>query len=423
MPSRRSVAAGLAASLLAACRPGKSELLATPPAPLDPIDALKPLPDPPPAIGADERRARVASAQRRMRDAGLAAVLLEPGASLTYYQGVSWWTSERPFYAVLPAQGDVAFVCPAFEEARARELIALTGDVRVWQEDENPYAAVAGILRDRGLATARIGVEEQVRFFLVDGLRTALPAAELGPATAVTVADRMRKSPAELALMQRAHDITVAAFRAVVPLLKPGMSQQEASRLLTRAQLRLGGSDPWALVLFGESSAFPHGSTAPQRLREGDMVLMDVGCDVRGYQSDITRTTVLGAPTPRQREVWALERRAQDAGLAAARIGATCASVDAAARQVITDAGFGPDYKVPGLPHRTGHGIGLEGHEHPYIVRGNATRLEPGMCFSIEPTISIYGEFGVRLEDCVYMTAEGPRLFAPQMPDIGRPFP
>ncbi|MCU0622111.1 MAG: Xaa-Pro peptidase family protein [Gemmatimonadales bacterium] len=422
MPSRRSFAAGLGATVLAACRPGKSELLATPPAPADPIDALAPLPDPPPPIDAAARRARVASAQRRLRDAGLAAVVLEPGPSLDYYQGVSWWTSERPFYAVIPAAGDVAFVCPGFEEARARELITLTDDVRVWQEDESPYALLAGLLRDRGIATGRIAIEEQVRFFVSDGLRAALPAAELVPATAVVTADRLRKAPAELALMQRAHDITVAAFRAVMPLLAPGMSQSEAARLFTRAQVRLGGSDPWALVLFGEASAFPHGSTAPRRLREGDVVLMDVGCDFRGYQSDITRTTVVGTPTARQRDIWALERRAQDAAFAAAQPGATCDSVDAAARKVITDAGFGPDYAVPGLPHRTGHGIGMQGHEPPYIVRGNTTRLEPGMCFSIEPTIAIYGEFGVRLEDCVVMTEQGPRSFAPRMPEIGRLF-
>ncbi|HEX5631914.1 MAG TPA: Xaa-Pro peptidase family protein [Gemmatimonadales bacterium] len=389
----------------------------------DAIARLRPLPAPPPPIGDDERRARVASAQRRMREAGLDAVVLEPGASMTYYQGVAWWPSERPFLAVIPAAGEVAFVCPGFEEARARELVRLTGDVRVWQEDESPYRVVAGVLRDRGAAAGRLGIEEELRFFVVDGLRGVLPAATLVSAEAVTSGDRMRKSAAELALMQRATDITAHAHRAVLPLLREGVTQEEVAALLVSAQERMGGADAWALVAFGAASAFPHGSTQPQRLREGDVVLMDVGCGFGGYQSDVTRTTVFGTASARQREIWALERRAQDAGLAAARLGATCASVDAAARGVITDAGMGPDYRVPGLPHRTGHGIGLQGHERPYIVRGNDTVLEPGMCFSIEPNISIYGEFGVRLEDCVYMTEEGPRLFSPQMPSIDRLYP
>jgi Xaa-Pro dipeptidase len=232
----------------------------------------------------------------------------------------------------------------------------------------------------------------------------------------------MYKSPAELALMQRANDITMAALKVGLASLREGMTQYELQDLQRQALVRLGGDDPWVLVGFGEASAFPHGSVKPQKLREGDIVLMDTGCAVEGYQADITKTTVFGKPTARQTEIWNLERRAQDAAFGAAQVGATCASVDAAARKVISDAGFGPGYKVPGLPHRTGHGIGMDGHEWTNFVKGNDTIIRPGMCFSDEPMIAIYGEFGIRLEDCLYITEQGPRFFSPQSPAIDRPF-
>jgi Xaa-Pro dipeptidase len=231
----------------------------------------------------------------------------------------------------------------------------------------------------------------------------------------------MIKSPAEIALLQRANDITIAAYRAVFADLREGMTQQELSANIAAAYQALGVQGN-AMAIFGKYTAFPHGSIQPQKLQEGDMVLVDDGCSVEGYQSDITRTTVFGKPTARQREIWNLERKAQDAALAAATPGATCESVDAAARKVITNYGFGPGYKLPGLPHRTGHGIGLDGHEWTYLVRGNKTRLEPGMCFSDEPTIAIYGEFGVRLEDCMYITEDGARMFTKQSPAIDQPF-
>jgi Xaa-Pro dipeptidase len=231
----------------------------------------------------------------------------------------------------------------------------------------------------------------------------------------------MYKSPAELALMQRANDVTMAAFRAVIPTLREGMTQQQVSSGMTAAMTKLGGEDPWALILFGAGSAFPHGTREPHRLQPGDIVLMDCGCAVSGYQADITRTTIFGKPSARQRQVWDLERRAQDAAFRAAQVGVPCEAVDAAARKVITDAGFGPGYRVPGLPHRTGHGIGLDGHEWTNFVRGNTTPIAPGMCFSDEPMIAIPGEFGVRLEDCLYITEQGPRFFTPQSESIERP--
>ncbi len=387
-----------------------------------PVQVLTPMTKGIVPITAEERRARMEHARRLMREQGVSAILLEPGTSMQYFTGVSWWPSERPFVAVLPAVGELAFVCPAFEEARARQLIKFTDDVRVWQEDESPYRAMAQLLSDRGVSTGRVGVEERVRFFVMDGLRQVAPALELKSADGVTAGCRMFKSPAELALMQRANDITLAAFKASFQLLRPGMTQYDLSEIQEAALGRLGGRDTWVLVGFGEASAFPHGSNVPQKLKEGDIVLMDSGCAVEGYQADITRTTVFGTPTARQTEIWNLERRAQDAAFAAARVGAACESVDAAARKVLTDAGFGPGYKVPGLPHRTGHGIGMDGHEWTNFVKGNTTRLQPGMCFSDEPMIAIYGEFGVRLEDCLYITEDGPRFFTSQSPAVDRPF-
>jgi len=387
------------------------------------IAALQPMRDGIVPITAAERDQRMDRARQLMAEQGVGALLLEPGTNLTYFTNVRWGLSERPFVAVLPARGAMAFVCPAFEEARAREGIPAGADVRVWQEDESPYEVVAGILRDRGLATATVGVEAQTRYFVSNGVQQAAPAVTYRNADPVTVGCRSIKTPAELALMQRANDITVVAFGAAFATMHAGMSQYELSENMTSAMTRLGGSDPWALVGLGEASAFPHGTRRPQQLREGDIVLLDAGCAVQGYQSDITRTTVFGKPTARQTDIWNLERRAQDAALAAAQPGATCGSVDAAARKVITDAGFGPGYGLPGLPHRTGHGIGMDGHEAPNFVKGSTVVIKPGMCFSDEPTISIYGEFGIRLEDCLYVTEAGPKFFAPQAPAIDRPFP
>jgi Xaa-Pro dipeptidase len=387
-----------------------------------PIQALTPMRTGIVPITDIERQARIDRAQLLMAEHGIGAVVLEPTSSMYYFTGVRWWPSERTFALVIPARGEPAWVCPAFEEARARELIRFGTDIRVWQEDESPFTLIAGILKDRGASGGSIGLEEQVRFFITDGLRSAAPAAELVSATPVTAGCRMIKSSSELALMQRASDITIAAFRAAFATLRVGMTQYDLQENMLAALTRLGGSDPWALVGFGEYSAFPHGTIQPQRLRAGDIVLLDAGCAVESYQSDITRTTVFGRPTKRQTEIWNLERKAQDAGFAAAQVGAPCEAVDAAARKVLTDAGFGPDYKLPGLPHRTGHGIGLDGHEWTYFVRGNKTKLAPGMCFSDEPMIAIYGEFGVRLEDCLYITEDGPRFFSKQSPAIDKPF-
>src|ERR1043166_7521454 len=384
----------------------------------EPIRALTRLPGGVTPISDDERRSRIDRARRLMTENGLGAIFLEPGSSMVYFTGTRWGLSERTFGLVIPARGELAWVAPAFEEQRAREVIKFSDDLRVWQEDESPYAKVAQILRDRGVSTGKVGVEERVRFFVVDGLRHEAPGVELVSATPVTAGCRMIKSPAEIALMQRANDITLAAIGASLKALKEGMTQKQLSDLVAAATRRLGGSADGALVIFGKYTAFPHGSIQPQRLHAGDVVLIDAGCTVEGYTSDITRTTVFGTPTKRQRDVWDVEKRAQSAAFAAAQVGATCESVDAAARKVITAAGFGPDYKLPGLPHRTGHGIGLDGHEWTNFVKGNTTRIQPGMCFSDEPTIVSYGEFGIRLEDCLHISETAPKFFTPQSPSI-----
>ena len=372
-------------------------------------------------ISLDERRSRIEKARRLMRQNRVDAIYLEPGASMFYYTGTRWGLSERMFAMVIPQRGEIAWVCPKFEEERARELIKVGDDIRTWEEDASPFKLVADILRDRGVRTGRVGMEERVRFFLFDGIRKAAPGFQFVSATPITAGGRMFKSPSEIALMQRANDITIVAYKATHDSMREGMTQDEFSGNCSAA-FRALGVQGGVFCSFGQYTAFPHGSSTPQKLKEGDVVLMDGGCGVDGYQSDITRTFVFGKPTPRQREIWNLERKSQDAGFAAAKVGAPCEAVDAAARKVIVDAGFGPDYKVPGLPHRTGHGIGLEGHEWTNFVRGNKTPIQPGMCFSDEPTVVIYGEFGIRLEDCLYITESGPRFFTAQSPSIDNPF-
>jgi Xaa-Pro dipeptidase len=372
-------------------------------------------------ISDDERKSRITRAQSLMAENKIDAIYVEPGSSMFYFTGMRWGTSERMFALVIPQRGELAWVCPKFEEERALELIKFGKDVRTWEEDESPYRRVAEILRDRGIRTGRVGMEERVRFFLFDGIRQEAPKLEFVSANPITAGCRMIKSPAEIALMQKANDLTIVAYRATWATMRDGMPQDEFAGNCATAFRNLGVQGG-IFCSFGKYTAFPHGSSTPQTLEEGDVVLMDGGCSVEGYQSDITRTFVFGKPTQRQRDIWNLELKSQDAGFAAAKVGAPCEAVDAAARKVITDAGFGPDYKVPGLPHRTGHGIGLDGHEWTNFVRGNKTPIRPGMCFSDEPTIVIYGEFGIRLEDCLYITPAGPKFFTSQSRSIDKPF-
>ncbi|MEO6288780.1 MAG: Xaa-Pro peptidase family protein [Ginsengibacter sp.] len=374
-------------------------------------------------ITVNERKSRIEKAQQLMNEQNMGALIMESGTSLTYFTGVRWWPSERTMVAIIPAKGQPIYVCPGFEETRFKELITIGEDVYVWQEDESPYRQIVKALQDAGIRSGNIGMEEQLRFFIFDGVRQEAPQFNYVSGTPITMACRIIKSPTELALMQKANDITVAGMKYGISQLHENMTQGDLSAIISDAQEKMGGRNADALVLFGESSAFPHGSVHAKPLKKGDIVLMDCGCEVYGYTSDITRTIVFGAePTQRQLNIWNLEQKSQIAGFAAAKNGVACEQVDAAARKVITDADFGPGYKLPGLPHRTGHGIGMDGHEWGNMVKGNKQLIEPGMCFSVEPTISIPGEFGIRLEDCVYITTEGPKWFSPVAKSISEPF-
>lgn len=370
-------------------------------------------------IGADERRTRLARAQALMKANGIGAVLIEPGASLVYFTGIRWGRSERLTAAILPVEGEPCIVTPFFEEPRTRETLAIQAEVRVWQEDEDPLKIVAGFLKDRKLAGLPVGIEETVRYFAVDGLqKNGLRVTAANP---VVRGCRMIKSPAELALMQLATDITIAAYRFVYERVDTGMRQRDVSQLMDAATRKLGGDPEFSMVLVGEGAAYPHGTKTPSPVSEGAIVLMDCGCNVMGYQSDVSRTFVHGKASTEQRKVWDAVAKGQQVAFAAAKLGAPAGSVDDAVRGYYASLGYGPDYKLPGLSHRTGHGIGLDGHEPVNLVRGEKTPLAPGMCFSNEPGIYIPGSFGVRLEDCFHMTEAGPKWFSTPPMSVEQP--
>ncbi|MBX9796823.1 Xaa-Pro peptidase family protein [Sphingomonas sp.] len=358
-----------------------------------------------------ERAGRIARAQALMRAAGIGAVLIEPGASLIYFTGVEWSRSERITAAVLPVEGEPLVVTPFFEEPSVRQTLAVPAEVRVWQEDESPLKLIADWLKERRLK-GKLAIEETARFFAADGVARLVPDMPVVSANPVVRGCRMIKSAAEIALMQKAADITMAAYRWTHPRIEPGMTPAQIGALMNAATAKLGGRPGFALVLIGEAAAYPHGSRAPQRVAPGEIVLMDCGCTVEGYQSDISRTFVFGAASAEQRRVWNQVRDGQHIAMRAAQPGAAAGSVDDAVRRAYQDWGYGPGYRLPGLSHRTGHGIGLDGHEPVNLVHGEATPLAPGMCFSNEPGLYLPGKFGVRLEDCFYMTAAGPRWFS-----------
>ena len=363
-------------------------------------------------IDATERAARLARAQSLMKVAGIGAVLIEPGSSMIYFTGVRWHTSERLTLAILPVQGEPCIVTPFFEEPSVRETLAVPAEVRVWQEDENPLAVVAGFLRDRKLGTRPIGLEAEVRYFAYAGLARVLPEAKIVSADPVVRACRMIKTPAEIALMQMATDVTLAAYRWTYARVEKGMTGPDIGALMTAATKKLGGAPEFSMALVGEASAYPHGSREIHRVADGQVVLMDCGCTVQGYQSDISRTWAHGAATADQRKTWDQVARGQQIAFAAARIGVTAGSVDDAVRRHYETLGYGPGYKLPGLSHRTGHGIGMDGHEPVNLVRGKTTKLAAGMCFSDEPGIYIPGKYGVRIEDCFHMTQAEPKWFS-----------
>ena len=375
-------------------------------------------------ITLDERQQRLERARQLMRDNNLDAIVLAGGTSLSYFTAIRWGNSERLFAAILPAKGDAFYVCPAFEDGRAREQIAngpggSNPDVRTWQEDVDPYHVLAGGLKDRGIASGRVGVEERTPFVFSDGIAKAAPQVTVASATPVTAGCRMIKSAHELELMQLANNVTLQAYEAVYHALHEGMTQYDFSGLIDAAYARQGFRGD-ASVNVGEASALPHGSAKPQTIREGTIVLIDDGCTVEGYQSDISRTFVLGKPTDKMRKVFDIVHQAQSAALKQARPGVEAQSVDAAARKVIESAGYGPDYKY--FTHRVGHGIGMDGHEWPYLVRGDTIALRSNMTFSDEPGIYIPGEFGVRLEDDMHIAEDGAVMFTPQSPSLEDPF-
>jgi Xaa-Pro dipeptidase len=411
--SRRSVLAAGAASMLAPVAWAQS----TPPD----MSGLKPITGDAVPIGPAERRERLVRAQALMKANGIGAVLIEPGASLLYFTGVRWGRSERLTAAVIPLEGEPLIVTPFFEEPSVRESLGVPAQVRVWQEHESPFALIAGWLREKKLAAHPIGIEETVRHFAVDGLRQALPGARLVSANPIVRGCRMIKTPAEIALMQKAADVTMAAYRWTHPRIETRMTPQDIAALMSAATRALGGQVAFNLILLGEASAYPHGTGKPQRVAKGEVVLMDCGAVVHGYESDISRTFVHGEPSVEQRRVWNHVREGQERAFAAARLGVPAGSVDDAVRGWYATLGYGPDYKLPGLSHRTGHGIGMDGHEPINLVRGEKTRLAPGMCFSNEPGLYLPGKFGVRLEDCFHMTASGPEWFSEPPQSIDAP--
>jgi Xaa-Pro dipeptidase len=376
------------------------------------LSGLRPLTTATTPIGPAERRARIERAQALMRATGIGAVLIESGSSLVYFTGVTWHRSERLTAAILPVEGEPCIVTPFFEEPSVRQTLGVPAEVRVWQEDEDPAKLVAGFLRDRKLAGRPIGIEETVRYFAVDGLAHALPGAQIVSANPVVRGVRMRKTAPEIALMQAATDVTIAAYRWTWPRVEKGMKPADVAALMNAATVQLGGDPEFALVLIGPAAAFPHGSRDPQIVADGQIVLMDCGCTVQGYQSDVSRTFVYGAASKTQRTVWDQVRTGQAKAFAAAQLGTPAGAVDDAVRAYYTSLGYGPRYALPGLSHRTGHGIGLDGHEPVNLVHGETTRLAEGMCFSDEPGLYLPGKFGVRIEDCFHMTAAGPKWFS-----------
>jgi Xaa-Pro dipeptidase len=390
-------------------------------APARPAIELKPITGAVPAISAAERRARIAKLQALMAKQKVGALLVESGSTLEYFTGIRWHRSERTTAAIIPADGEILVVTPAFEEPSVRETLQVDGDVRPWNEDQSPFDRIVQGLRDRRVDSGAVAVESTTRFFIIEGVRTASSAYEIVSGDTFVRACRLIKSPAEIALMQVANNVTIEALRFVHARLARGMNHGDISGLMNEATVALGGSPEFALVLLNEASAYPHGSQQPQTIRDGSIILMDCGCTVQGYQSDISRTWVFGQANARQRKVWNTVKRGQEIALEAAKLDVPVGNIDDAVRNFYEREGWGPGYRLPGLSHRTGHGIGLDGHEPAYLVHGDATPLQAGMCFSDEPGIYIPGEFGVRLEDCWHMTVSGPALFTALARSIEEP--
>ena len=375
------------------------------------------------SIPLGEYQGRIDKACALMRDHGIEAVYLNAGTNLYYFTGTSWYASERMVGAILTKNGILEYIAPHFEISTLESFMEIKGRVNGWHEDESPYELFAETLARLDISSGKIGIDEGASFFLFDGMRKAAPQYNYVDAKPVSAGCRMCKSDSEIALLQRAKDMTLEVHKAAARILKAGISTTEVEGFVNEAHKAIGANgSSFCIVLFGEATAYPHGVKDPQILKDGDMVLIDTGCRLNGYNSDITRSYVFGTPSERQRKVWNDEKTAQLAAFKAAKLGIRCGDADIAARKSLETAGYGPDYAVPGLPHRTGHGIGLDIHEWPYLVRSDDTPLAKGMCFSNEPMICIYGEFGVRLEDHFYMTESGPKWFTEPSHSVDDPF-
>jgi Xaa-Pro dipeptidase len=382
--------------------------------------ALKPMTTGVKPVSRDEYLLRIDKARKLMAKHGIGALLIEPGASMVYFTGVQWWRSERLTAVLIPREGEIAIVTPHFEAPSVSESLQVPAELRVWHEDQNPLETVAGILNDRKVRDP-VGIEETVRYFAIDGLMRVMPDVQIMSGAAVVRGCRMIKTPTELKLMQKAADITLAAYRHTAPRIQKGMRPSDIGALMKNAHEALGAEHEFALILLGEASAYPHGSDKPQSVEEGEVVLMDCGCSVHGYQSDISRTLVFGEATAEQRKVWQQMRQGQQIAFETARVGLAAGAVDDAVRAQYGKWGYGPGYKLPGTSHRTGHGIGLDGHEPVNLVHGETTPLAEGMCFSNEPGIYLPGKFGIRLEDCFHMGEKEPVWFTEPPDSIDAP--
>jgi Xaa-Pro dipeptidase len=387
------------------------------------LAGLRPWPNPAPAISAQERGERLAKARRLMADIGADAMIVGAGPSLRYFSGVAWSPTERLVAMILPREGGPQMICPRFELGSLEASLGIDAPIALWEEHESPYALAVGELAGRRAKT--LAIDPALPFFVVNGLAQAAPGLALVDGAPVIDGCRMIKSPAELALMAQAKAMTLEVHRRAAAILAEGIITTEVRRFIDQAHRALGADDgsSFCAVQFGLASAYPHGLPGEQRLEAGDVVLIDTGCKVQGYNSDITRTYAFGEPAPELRRVWEVEKRAQAAAFAAVKPGVPAEEIDAVARRVLAQAGFGPDYELPGLPHRTGHGIGLSIHEAPYLVRGDKTPLAPGMCFSNEPMIVVPDAFGVRLEDHFHVTEDGAAWFTEPQADLEEPFP
>jgi len=411
---RQAIALGAAAAAGAALEPRLAMAAGT-------AAGLKPMTGDVKPISRDEYLLRIEKARKLMGQHGIGALLIEPGASMIYFTGVHWHRSERLTAVIIPREGEIAIVTPHFEAPSVSETLEVPAELRIWQEDEDPLKTVAGILNDRKVRDP-VGIEETVRYFAIDGLMRALPDVQIMSGAAIFRACRMVKSPNELALMQKAADITIAAYRHVHPRIQKGMGPHDIGAMMDTAHKALGADPEFALILLGEAAAYPHGSGKPQSVKEGEVVLMDCGCTVHGYQSDISRTFVFGEANAEQRKVWQQMRQGQQIAIETARVGVPAGAVDDAVRTQYEKWGYGPGYKLPGCSHRTGHGIGLDGHEPVNLVHGETTPLAPYMCFSNEPGLYLPGKFGIRLEDCFHMGEKEPIWFSKPPDSIDKPF-